>query len=690
MSELFDFSLKRKNKLSILIDNCISVLKALNKSKEEKELDNYYDEEYVNFEIGRLKKLTGVTNLVEIKKMKEFQDFCCASGFFKEEIKAYNSILRNQYGFSLIELILVLGIGSSITFLSFQQMLRKQEDTLAKTVGEQIKQLGNSVNSYIAVHYDKLSTLQNADGTTTDPGPRNCVTTTSTCSISIQTLINEGLLPQTYSVQNLFNSAYTIALKRSGSAPYYNVTGIITTDNAWLGAGSSVRFDLLGKAMQEAGIDSGMTRENSNVLNGYKGLWNHTTTEFSNINKLGQLGYQVGYGSYSYSIYLRRDGSLPMTGNLNMGGQSINNAQDINGAGNLTMNGKGNFGNEISAKNGYGDIITLGGDASSNDYELRLGSGKPLSIYSPNSTQYSTVLSVNRNTVIGERLATNGLNPNDLPAGWAGGIRTNDIYAVGTIATGSGGAAPTYMNSSGNIYASNTITTSGNIAASGSANIGGNLSTGGETYTGGWFRTRGDSGWYSEKWGGGWYMSDPTWVRSYNNKPVYTGGQIRGGSIQSDGDMNAAGNASVNGGVYTNYLQTNGRLSVGEFAMFNGVANVGWACPTGLQGRDASGALLSCVYGVWRKGGGSTVLTGLIGNGQQIPLPGGFSQNQCQWSVSNSENPHGWKPNYFAGQVATSDANRIVKCGYYDEYNFIPGTNRADLSGRCSYIVTCN
>lgn len=98
----------------------------------------------------------------------------------------------------------------------------------------------------------------------------------------------------------------------------------------------------------------------------------------------------------------------------------------------------------------------------------------------------------------------------------------------------------------------------------------------------------------------------------------------------------------------------------------------------------------NCQSGTWKYSGGSTVHTGLIGNGQQIPLPNGFIQNQCSWSVSNSENPHGWKPNYFAGQVATADANRIVKCGYYDEYNFHPGTNRPDLSGKCSFIISCS
>nr|WP_249312766.1 hypothetical protein [Salmonella enterica] len=81
-----------------------------------------------------------------------------------------------------------------------------------------------------------------------------------------------------------------------------------------------------------------------------------------------------------------------------------------------------------------------------------------------------------------------------------------------------------------------------------------------------------------------------------------------------------------------------------------------------------------CQSGTWRKSNsGSTVITGRIANGQQIPLPTGFSASQCSWSVSNAENPQGWKPNYFAGSVATYDANRIVKCGFYDEYNFHKG-----------------
>ncbi|KAB0038751.1 hypothetical protein F7F30_30685, partial [Escherichia coli] len=35
-----------------------------------------------------------------------------------------------------------------------------------------------------------------------------------------------------------------------------------------------------------------------------------------------------------------------------------------------------------------------------------------------------------------------------------------------------------------------------------------------------------------------------------------------------------------------------------------------------------------CQSGTWRRASGSTVLTGKIANGQQIPLPSGFSASQ--------------------------------------------------------------
>lgn len=364
---------------------------------------------------------------------------------------------KKRKGFSLIEISLVLGVAAFIGFIAFTQILKQQEIKKSSLAGDQIKLIGDSVNAYISNHYDKLSTLTNSSGTSLDLGPRTCLSSNNTCTITTTTLINEGLLPSTYSGKNVYGHGYSIILKRSGTSPYYHIYGMITTTESLIMAGKT-RYDLLGNAMQSAGIDSGMTKNSSSLVSGFNGAWTASVTDYSNINKQGLLAYQAGYGTYNYSVFLRRDGTLPMTGNLNMGTNSINNAVDYNGTGNINTGGKIVAGNEITAKNGYGDSITLGGDAVSNDYELRLGSGKQLSIYSPNSTQYSTVLSVNRNTIIGERLSTNGLNPNDIPSGWGGGIRTADLYASGTIATGTNRTIKAYMNSSGQMYASSNIT----------------------------------------------------------------------------------------------------------------------------------------------------------------------------------------------------------------------------------------
>ena len=288
-------------------------------------------------------------------------------------------------GFSLLELILVLGVGTMVAFMKFQDMKNEQEQILANAVGQQIKQVGEAVNGYINIRYDKIALLSNASGNGTDPGPRTC--TGSVCEITYQTLVNEGLLPSSFNGYNIIKSPYKIILKRDGTSPNYVINGLITTASSWTENGA-VRYDLLGKAMQSAGIDSGVTKTTSSA-SGFNAQWSEASSNFNNITSIGQLAFRVGYNSALYSMYLRRDGTLPMTGDLNMGGNNISNAKDI------TASGKGSFGGdvtsagninaakEVTAHNGYGDAITIGGDAATNDYEIRLGSAKPLSIYGP-------------------------------------------------------------------------------------------------------------------------------------------------------------------------------------------------------------------------------------------------------------------------------------------------------------------
>ncbi|EFH6178639.1 prepilin-type N-terminal cleavage/methylation domain-containing protein [Escherichia coli] len=54
-------------------------------------------------------------------------------------------------GFTLLEVTIVLGIGTLIAFMKFQDMRNNQEAVLADNVGTQIKQLGEAVNRYISI-----------------------------------------------------------------------------------------------------------------------------------------------------------------------------------------------------------------------------------------------------------------------------------------------------------------------------------------------------------------------------------------------------------------------------------------------------------------------------------------------------------------------------------------------------------
>ncbi|EMM4592325.1 shufflon system plasmid conjugative transfer pilus tip adhesin PilV [Salmonella enterica] len=106
----------------------------------------------------------------------------------------------------------------------------------------------------------------------------------------------------------------------------------------------------------------------------------------------------------------------------------------------------------------------------------------------------------------------------------------------------------------------------------------------------GWLITRSGKGWLNESHGGGFYMSDNDWVRSVNNKGIYTGGQLKGGSVRSDSDLSAGGVLKLD---QTNY-------------------EGGWCPQTGAISHDSSGGILSCQSGRW-------ALPGKISSFEMIP-----------------------------------------------------------------------
>ncbi|ECE0941352.1 shufflon system plasmid conjugative transfer pilus tip adhesin PilV [Salmonella enterica subsp. enterica] len=461
--------------------------------------------------------------------------------------------MKKSQGFTLIELILTLAVGATISFLSFQNFNKDFENKKSVALGEQIKNIGTGVNNYIVNHYDVLSKLESSTGTTQDPGPRTCNSYNRICEITTQTLVNEGMLPPVFSNKNIYGSGYKILISRKGSSPYWNISAVITTDAPLL-IGGAIRYDLLGKAMQSAGLDSGITKTSATQIDGYKGSWAATTTDYPNINQQGLLAYIAGYGSNSYSAFLRRDGTLPMTGDLNMGGNNINNAKNITASGNASFGGTGEFGNN---------------------------------------------------------LAVRGMSSSNQPPGYLGGVIAPDYYAQAGIYIAKNGKEISdtdwafranrdgYLEVSGNINAGKNIT-AGNwvIAHNGGGNtmyIGGDNAVAADGTIGNDYEIKMDTAKTLTVWN--------TALSSDRAKRVLDvwGSQRVAGNLSVESSNTADGDITASGNIKGKTVESTGRTTIGEYAQINGIATLGKECElNGLQGRTQEGAILSCVNKVWK------------------------------------------------------------------------------------------
>lgn len=486
---------------------------------------------------------------------------------------------KNKKAFSLVETLLVLAVMLVFVVYKIQAVQQENMDYMGKTVAQQIKTVSDATNAYIVMKYGDISSFKNSE--------ISCNTGTNTCTIPISVLKSNYLLKPNFSEKTIFGQPYEIQIKRQGTSPSYMIGGIVLTK----GNGtydSNLTSQIMGRALRNLGVDGGVVKT-AGKISGLSGNWSATSSDYPILSgKTNYIGNAVGSLSGAYYAYLRRDGTLPMTGNLNMGGQDINNATNITASNTITS------GHEVIAHNGYGDQIAFGGDAAGNDYEIRLGNGaRPLTLYSPSAAAYTTVLNINRNTKIEQRLGLMGRDPNDLPSNWGGGLRTLDVYADGTVGAGTNQQVNAYLNSSGDVYASRNIT--GNyIKSNGNVDVGNQV----------------------------------------NAVYVWASGNLNSNYIHSNGNIDA--NGSVNAGyVHSNgNIDASARINAGEYVHIDGQAGLGNSCsPNGLVGRDGSGQLLYCKDGSWRNSAGTARQCN--GNGCYMTMPDG---TMLQWGrIENNQ-----------------------------------------------------
>lgn len=308
-------------------------------------------------------------------------------------------------GFTLIEILLVIGVIMLMTFIKIRDINEETENLQSKMLAGQIQTVAEATNAFLVLKYSELSALSVS----------GCDSSNQTCSITLQELNDEALLPPNFSTTTILGQPYHIQLKRTGNAPNYMMSGLVLTKGT-KATDATPSLVFMGKVLREIGRDGGLNKNKGNII-GTSGGWSADSTLFPILSdKVNYVGSAVGTLSGAYYVYLRRDGTLPMTGDLNMDGHNIKNINNLTATGAITTNGNisgkdinatgaiksgGNItaGGQIIVHNGYGDEIRIGGDAVGNDYEIRLQSAKPLSIYSPtvpeNSRQTTTVFQTN-------------------------------------------------------------------------------------------------------------------------------------------------------------------------------------------------------------------------------------------------------------------------------------------------------
>lgn len=172
----------------------------------------------------------------------------------------------------------------------------------------------------------------------------------------------------------------------------------------------------------------------------------------------------------------------------------------------------------------------------------------------------------------------------------------NSISATGPLSAGDIDVGS--INSKGNISGVN-IASQGSVTAGGDVSSSGAVTANSDIRTNsGWLITQGNQGWRNATHNGGWYMSDSTWLRSYLDKNIYTGGQVLAGSINS-----------------------NGRLRTGEFLELDRIVTENtWCEKNGLVARDSQGVTLSCQSNLWKKNGGGGGMRVCMSCGGNWPL----------------------------------------------------------------------
>lgn len=217
-----------------------------------------------------------------------------------------------------IELAVVVMVLSTIIVTGLMKYRDELRMSVARAVGEQIKVVNDAVATYATTYFSELVNGLPVPGVATPTSP------------TIPELVTLGYLSGSYSATSISGSAYGIALTLEPvgcTPPNCNIAGMVHLRSPLMDTDGRIDYASLGDAVGAAGTDAGFSLPDVPAsIAGLNGSWTLPNPEGA---AAGILAMRNGAGSMAFMQFLRRDGSLPMTGPLHMGNQNITNAATV-------------------------------------------------------------------------------------------------------------------------------------------------------------------------------------------------------------------------------------------------------------------------------------------------------------------------------------------------------------------------
>lgn len=307
--------------------------------------------------------------------------------------------IRVQRGFSILQVMLALAVSSVIAVTQLEGERTRSQISSGKLQGDVLRLMGDAVNTYIqeqgaALQADKAVSK---NGATVPAG----TSTGSTMAPTVQQLVAMGYLaPGTSPTATINSGTYRIVLSKipagcSGST--CNITGQVYLDSPVRRAGTSEMNGVaVGALLDRLGGDSLVALNSSpGLLRSPSGA---TVSNPVSGAPAGVVGVRVGYGTSGYGNYL-----------------VVGDSRDPNFQGNFTVAGSSTFNGPVTTNSSF----TANGGVTTNNISSTDGGN----------------VSVNNcfKITVDGRVATQCFDPNDLPPGWTGGVRSLDGVYSGSL-----------------------------------------------------------------------------------------------------------------------------------------------------------------------------------------------------------------------------------------------------------------